>query len=656
MESSDMIDGNTERSQKWFILCLLASIIGLITFIVYGRFIKYDEYFRRLSGKTSVVEYFSYYRGLWLYILTGSAMLWFVVKEKVQECSYHWPLVIYSFFIVVSTVFSQYHSLAIFGDSDRHEGMLAHLCYMAIVFLFIQVIKKESDLKAMFGALFLSAALVAVVGVCQFFGYDYFRQFYNNLLVPAYAVELVGVVQGVASGDIPVSAIFSVFGNSNFAGSYMTMLFSLTMAFAIGLRSPWKFIFLPINIFIFINLVGSKSRSGVFSCLIALLILAVFQRKQLRANLKFFLCLLFLGIVSMFVMDAHSLKSDNRFFDSIISRKNITSVGFSSQFESLKLGLNEATVVFGGEPLRIKFNERNEMEFYDSTGVKVHYRFEPDEISQPSINVGNQPKLGMSGQNGSVTGLIDVNMSQVTSLNKADKASVDRLPIVREEPGGYLFFQKGKLRGYEIYATPRLNLLKIGRGGPNFHLIHTNKGFKICDFRGDICDLKDVETFGFKGHEFFASGRGYIWSRTLPLLRRCMLVGYGPDTFIRYFPNHDYLGNLKFWGDIGMLIQKPHSLYLQIFFNSGLLSLLAILALFATYLWRSAKLYFYSSLENFSQNAGLAIFVAVIAYLITGIFNDSVVAVAPVFWSLLGLGIATNRINSEQSSEQDLVT
>lgn len=35
----------------------------------------------------------------------------------------------------------------------------------------------------------------------------------------------------------------------------------------------------------------------------------------------------------------------------------------------------------------------------------------------------------------------------------------------------------------------------------------------------------------------------------------------------------------------------------------------------------------------------ISIYFAILAYLIAGIFNDSVVSVAPIFWALLGLGI-----------------
>jgi len=39
---------------------------------------------------------------------------------------------------------------------------------------------------------------------------------------------------------------------------------------------------------------------------------------------------------------------------------------------------------------------------------------------------------------------------------------------------------------------------------------------------------------------------------------------------------------------------------------------------------------------------GVGIMVAFVGYAISGLFNDSVVSVAPVFWILLGMGISIN--------------
>ncbi|MDD3148747.1 MAG: O-antigen ligase family protein, partial [Candidatus Riflebacteria bacterium] len=209
-----------------------------------------------------------------------------------------------------------------------------------------------------------------------------------------------------------------------------------------------------------------------------------------------------------------------------------------------------------------------------------------------------------------------------------------------------LLFSEKKLRGFLIYAWPDYNVLEIGRGGVSFYVVATESGFKMLNQFGKAVDVEEVEAFGFSGCQGLASNRGYIWSRTLPLLKKAIFVGYGPDTFAAHFPNHDYLGKLRVWGSgIFTMIEKPHNLFLQVGINSGLISLLAILVLFAVYLYESICLYWRCCFCRASEIVGLGLMAAVVAYLVAAMFNDSIVGIAPVFWGVLGMGIAANRIN-----------
>jgi hypothetical protein len=81
--------------------------------------------------------------------------------------------------------------------------------------------------------------------------------------------------------------------------------------------------------------------------------------------------------------------------------------------------------------------------------------------------------------------------------------------------------------------------------------------------------------------------------------------------------------------------------------NSGLIALVAFLFLILKYLKDSVCLYFRRPLEGTNSYIGFGVSLAILGYMITGFFNDSVVTVAPVFWGLLGLGIASNRINAQ---------
>lgn len=104
--------------------------------------------------------------------------------------------------------------------------------------------------------------------------------------------------------------------------------------------------------------------------------------------------------------------------------------------------------------------------------------------------------------------------------------------------------------------------------------------------------LEESPIAGFlKGKELIGSMRGYIWSRTIPILPDYLVLGAGPDCFLYEFPQDDIWGKLYAYGTGSIVVDKPHNLYLQIFVNEGGIALLAFLAVCVSYLWDCFRLY-----------------------------------------------------------------
>jgi hypothetical protein len=178
--------------------------------------------------------------------------------------------------------------------------------------------------------------------------------------------------------------------------------------------------------------------------------------------------------------------------------------------------------------------------------------------------------------------------------------------------------------------------------------------------------FQEIPTWGFRGMESFGSSRGYIWSRTIPMIKDTLIWGHGPDTYPIYFPQHDTEGKIEFLASPERLVDKPHNLYLQFATNTGALSLIAFLAMIFIHIIQSGQLYrkiLARPLEGenreiinpksknlsidfnhpfFGLSVGLL--TGIIGYLGAGIFNDSIVSVAPVFWVLFGTGLSVNEM------------
>lgn len=126
------------------------------------------------------------------------------------------------------------------------------------------------------------------------------------------------------------------------------------------------------------------------------------------------------------------------------------------------------------------------------------------------------------------------------------------------------------------------------------------------------------------------------------MLKDSLVLGSGPDTFVYQFPQNDLIGKYYAYRAPNIIVDKPHNLYLQIALNDGVIALLAFLAIMIIYIVDSIKLYALKKDYNKSQTLGAVTYLGVIVYLFARIFNDSVVSVAPVFWIVLGVGVALN--------------
>jgi hypothetical protein len=153
-----------------------------------------------------------------------------------------------------------------------------------------------------------------------------------------------------------------------------------------------------------------------------------------------------------------------------------------------------------------------------------------------------------------------------------------------------------------------------------------------------------------EGFTTLGSGRGYIWYKTIGMMKDTLVIGNGPDTYVMKFPHAD-----SFKEGFNKITDKPHNLYLQIGVNQGLIALLAFIFLnkYAFWkLWRQIDYKFTSRLDQILLMLDASIF----GYLMTSLFNDSVVSVAPIYWAMLGifLSILLSRKDMEKSKAFDM--
>lgn len=586
-----------DRSSLWLILPL-AFIVFLVPLVVRMKLIQLTGvYFDFWSGEKQHYDFYSYYKMVWFIVGASFAFIAMVIKLynqnslEMKKTFLYIPAGIYALFIMLSSVLSKYNYVAFHGFVDRYEGAFVLLGYILVFFITINLVDEERDIKFILGALFTSAAIIATIGLFQYFNLDLFKSsFGKSLMIPSKYKDIASKL----AFNLGNNSIYSTLYHYDYVGSYMAMLVPLSICILISAKKNFYKVLAGIfSLLLIINWIACRSRAGLLGGVAAFVVIAIIMRKNILKRWKAILITLIPVVILIFAINIATHNLIGKRISTLLTELN--NLNGSQAQEKVNLdGIKD-----------LKLNSQNIKIITDTEGLS---------ISMVGDNIAFKDNENKD---------ININMDQKT---------------------GQVTINDPRYKQYKVlYGNyNKMPVLQIQRKNLTLTIGIQKDGFKLLNSKGNLVDLTPVKTFGFEGKENFASSRGYIWSRSLPLLKNTIFAGYGPDTFAIYFPQHDVFGKLKAYGTTTITVDKPHDLYLNTALSTGVISLIAMLALFIGYIVMSFKTYFNVSEYNFYHYAGIGILAAVCGYLVAGIFNDSVISVAPVFWILLGVGISIN--------------
>ncbi|MFV0440454.1 MAG: O-antigen ligase family protein [Lachnospirales bacterium] len=168
---------------------------------------------------------------------------------------------------------------------------------------------------------------------------------------------------------------------------------------------------------------------------------------------------------------------------------------------------------------------------------------------------------------------------------------------------------------------------------------------------------KNVQStyIGFENYPTAMTNRGYIWSRSIPLLVKNPIFGYGSDAFIDIFPNND-VAIKSFIGFTYILVDKPHSIYLNMWISNGILYLLGFMGIVSIIFYDKFKL-LYELKGNNVKRIAICIYIGgMVAYLINGMATDNLVVIVMTFWVYLAISNDVFGVRDEDKYARSIVT
>lgn len=597
-QKKDSIVSHRSISESVLLLFPLFVVVTVLPLIVrmhvyHTRLNIYDWY----AENDLSYDFFLFYKQ-WLFVAISVVILLIIAgralldKKSLKFQKIFIPLLIYTLLTVISTICSEYRYFGMRGNMEQFENVLCIAGYTLVVYYCYLVIQSAQEVKLMINAFAIGALFLCVLGMFQSFGLDFFNSAFGKSMIVQ-----EGYNPNSLSFTFGVGRVYGTLYNPNYVGVYTVMTISLYSVLLLFAKKTYEYIlyYLVILTSAF-SMFGSQFKAGIVCLVVTFIMIIIALRKVLNKRWYLGIAIVATLIVAFIITNQASGGAYQMAIESAIQT---TSKVVTSDLISIDTSDENVLVNYKNNKFTISMNQNRKLVLNDMNGTTISYS-KLEELD------------------GCITYVIeDVRFVDIIVAIYDDyEEEIDFCLFVNER---YWAFQYNEEKQTYLYYN------RYGRFSP----------------------LITADSVIFDDYERFASGRGYIWSRTIPLLSKYIFLGSGADSFVQAFPQYDYVAMTNF-GYENQLITRPHCLYLQIGVHSGVVGLICLLLFFIFYALQSIKLYIKNDFQTSVSQIGVGLFIGVVGFLVSGISNDSSICVSPIFWVLVGIGIVCNQLVKEE--------
>ena len=587
-----------------FIVAILPLVMRLTPYTTklnaYSWFTEANEYY----------DFFLIYKQIFFILISVLMVLIIALrayqnKKLLNYIPIFAPLAAYALLAIVSSVLSQYRMYSFLGNFEQHESLFALLGYFIVVYYIYLFVHTEEDIHLIMKGLLFCAIILSCIGLTQITNHDFFSTAFGwRLVTPrAYWDSMNDFTFSFANSNIYLTLF-----NPNYVGSYVALVAPVLLILMFFAKKP-KLIIIYCVAFLglIISLLGSKSASGLIGFSIGILLGLFLLRRYLLKYIRIVAPVAAIVLIAVLVFNGIKGNMIGTAFSKIT---DIQKTEYA--LTEIQTNDDDIEITYLGNTMKIKFFVDEQglytYDFRDDNGQEILAEYSATANGTCTIQDERFPGFSLYPFLYSATNVVGF----AVTIDGYDWNFTNQT-----EDGTYYYFNQ-YMRLDKIIAAPSAL---------------------------------------FTGYERYASSRGYLWAKTIPLLKDSTILGSGADTFSLVFPQKDYVAAYN-TGMNGQFITKPHNMYLQTAVQTGVVSLIAFLIFYGMYFISSIRLYYRGRFNSYYSQVGVAILLGTLSYMICNVANDSTITVAPVFWVLIGLGIAVNAkakplINEEESLAKD---
>lgn len=589
---------------------MIPVIMGFfLPLIVRGYNFKIADAFRSVSLANGdyASDVFLHGKQIWLYWAAFAALfllLCFKLLERKIVYSGKWMIFggIYLLGAFISALAAEDIKTAFFGGENMFQGFFVLLAYFILFYYTYMIFCGEKKQQTKVIILFLRCALalsviMIILGVFQICGNDPFSWEWVQKLCNMAGARIVADKK-----------IYLTLYNSNYVGVMTILLLPLLFTGMLVEKTRGMKIFFGAALLGTLGcLIASGSKTGVVILTIVIIIgciLVIVRSKKFRKTASLILAVVIVVELAIVIANKDTVLQVNQ----PLKQQKCNLTGMSTESDCLNLEVN-------GQQLSITWNGEG-INFLNNDGTV--YKTKKVSAKKKKQLMKKLP-------------------TAMTSYYGEDGFAPER--VARKPFRRIVFFKSGfkyngkNIRGYIFYINKQ----------PYFITNEWDNGeYNYFNLSGNFVKIRNSEDAFDESVYGFASYRGYIWSKTIPLLKNTAFIGAGMDHFSLLFPNHDYRAKARVNGT-AVIYNKPHNWYLQMGTESGIISLLGMIVMILYILiegMRGIKKVKYNSdstgEKDISQIFLVCLGMSIIGYCLMNVFNDQMIVTAPVFWLILG--------------------
>ena len=271
----------------------LILVLGVIPLIVQMHLVSLPASVQAFWTQDSAADFFSYYKSkallltvLYMVCVFGYYKAQGLRDSLLQEKAlypYFGAILIFAFFALLSTLFSKYPSIAVWGGPERCEGLLMLLVYLAILLYAMWAYTHKPEWNYILWPLGFLTVVTGILGAFQFFGHDIFlTDFGKRLIIPA-----VYRAQGELKLLFEYGKIYGTMYHYNYMGSFGAMMVPLFFVLALFLKDRRRQVLCGgLAAIALFALLGSTSRAGIIGLSLTIVCFLIFFGKTLLEHYK----------------------------------------------------------------------------------------------------------------------------------------------------------------------------------------------------------------------------------------------------------------------------------------------------------------------------------------------------------------------------------